>query len=61
MLVRPMTRKEVFHSLKSMAKGKNPGLDGLNIQCYLHYWELVGDHHYKAIDHFFNHASSPDY
>ncbi|GBG65307.1 hypothetical protein CBR_g50347 [Chara braunii] len=42
-LDRPLTVEEVTQTLKSMAKGKSPGIDGLTVEFYISNWEAVRD------------------
>lgn len=51
-LTRPVTVSEIFRTLKSMAKGKSPGPDGLNVKFYFFYWEIVKEPLFRAISHF---------
>lgn len=43
-----------------MPKNKSPRLDGLNVEFYLHYWNIVGHHLFKAIKYFFDTSSLPN-
>lgn len=52
-LIRPVTNLEVYKTLKSMPRGKSPGPDGLNVEFYIFYWNLIGDQFYNAISYFF--------
>ncbi len=38
----PLSLEEIHISLKSLQKGKSPGLDGLPPELYLEIWDLVG-------------------
>ncbi len=38
----PLSMEELHVSLKSLQKGKSPGLDGLPPELYLEIWDLVG-------------------
>ncbi len=38
----PLSLEELHVSLKSLQKGKSPGLDGLPPELYLEMWDLVG-------------------
>ncbi len=38
----PLSLEELHVSLKSLQKGKSPGLDGLPPELYLEIWDLVG-------------------
>ena len=37
-----LTSSEVLKSLKGMARGKAPGLDGLPMEFYLKFWDVIG-------------------
>lgn len=52
-LTKPVTYREILSTLKSMAKGKIPGPDGLNVEFYLFYRDIIKDHLYQAISHIF--------
>lgn len=52
LLVRPITLREIFITLKSMPKGKNTRQDGLNVQFSSFYWDIVTDSLFRAIRHF---------
>ncbi len=41
----PLSLEELHVSLKSLQKGKSPGLDGLPPELYLEIWDLVGKTH----------------
>lgn len=58
-LTRPVTKYEVYKTLKSMSCGKSPGPDGLNVEFYIFYWNLIGDQFYNAISYFFFHWPPP--
>lgn len=32
---------EIEKALQSMKKGKSPGVDGLSVEFYLHFWEII--------------------
>ena len=38
-----LTADEVLEALKGMARGKSPGSDGLPVEFYLTFWDLLGD------------------
>lgn len=59
LLIRPVTKGEVHDTLRAMLRGKNLGPDGWNVEFYLYYWKLVGDHLFKAISHFFTSSKFP--
>ncbi|GBG90265.1 hypothetical protein CBR_g50443 [Chara braunii] len=41
-LDRPLTLEETTQTLKSMARGKSPGIDGLTVEFYVKCWEEIG-------------------
>lgn len=51
-LIKPVTKREIFCTLKSMAPGKSPSLDGMNVDFFLYYWNIIGDSFFKAIPTF---------
>lgn len=58
-LTRPISMGEVFRTLKSMSRGKSLGLDGMNMEFYLFYWNLLGIYLFNAISCLFNTGSLP--
>lgn len=58
-LIRPITKREVYKTLTSMPRGKSPGPDGLNVDFYVFYWNILGDPLFKAISFFFETANLP--
>ena len=38
-----VTKHECFEAIKSMKRNKSPGLDGITIEFYEHFWPLIGD------------------
>ena len=47
-LLQPLNCLEVFKAAKALAKDVCPGLDGLGVQWYIKYWDLIGDRLTKA-------------
>lgn len=43
-----LTRAEMADSIKSMKKGKSPGSDGLTLEFYLQFWNLIEHHLFKV-------------
>ena len=37
-----ISKDECFMAIKSMKRNKSPGLDGINIEFYEHFWSLLG-------------------
>lgn len=58
-LIRPISKREVYHTFNSMPQGKSPRPDGFNVEFYLFYWNLIGDHLFNAISYFFDTAKMP--
>ena len=42
-LEKEITKNELFLSLKKMKKNTSPGLDGMTVEFYEEFWEVVGD------------------
>ncbi|KAK6165442.1 hypothetical protein SNE40_022369 [Patella caerulea] len=40
---------ELYNSLKGMKKGKSPGPDGLTVEFYLHFWDILGQYYFQVI------------
>ena len=47
-LLQPLNSQELFKAAKALAKDVCPGLDGLGVQWYIQYWDLIGDGLTKA-------------
>lgn len=58
-LIRDVTKEEVFKTLISLPVGKSPGSDGFNIEFYKFFWDDVGDQLFEAIKYFFDNTSMP--
>lgn len=58
-LTKVVTYDEIRATIKSMARGKSPGPDGLNVEFYLFYWDIIKEPLFKAISHFFSNAHFP--
>ena len=43
MLGDPLDETELLQSLKKMKKDTSPGLDGLTVEFYQNFWDLVGE------------------
>lgn len=37
----PITKLEILEAIKSMRKGKSSGIDGIPIEFYLHFWNII--------------------
>lgn len=58
-LVKDVSKNEVFQTLISLPSGKSPGPDGLNVEFYRFFWDVVGDHLFDDVSYFFNTSSLP--
>lgn len=58
-LIKPISKREVYQTLTSMRRCKSPGPDGLNVDFYVFYWNIIGGHFFNAISYFFNTARIP--
>lgn len=38
---RPITKSEISAAIQSVKKGKFPGNDGLSVEFYLHFWDII--------------------
>lgn len=38
---RPITKPEISVAIQSMKKGKSPSNDGLSVEFYLHFWDII--------------------
>lgn len=52
-LIKSITKREVYRTLSSMPRGKSPGPDGLNVEFYVFYWNIIGDHFFQIYIPFF--------
>ncbi|KAJ0983713.1 hypothetical protein J5N97_011968 [Dioscorea zingiberensis] len=55
-LTKPITRTEIFQTMKTMPRGKAPGPNGLNIEFFRAFWNYIGNDLIKAINYFFSHG-----
>lgn len=58
-LTKPISYIEILSTIKSMAKGKSPRPNGLNVEFYLFYWGIIKKPLFRAIFHFFLTATLP--
>ena len=58
-LLQPLTSQEVFKAAKALAKDVCPGLDGLGVQWYIQYWDLIGDGLTKAYQKILDSGNMP--
>lgn len=56
LLTKHVSYREILSTLKSMAKEKNPGPGGLNVDFYLFYWDIIKVPLFNAISHFLSTA-----
>ena len=45
----PITHEELFESLNSMANNKTPGIDGLSVNFYKKFWEVISPYYFAAV------------
>lgn len=57
LLTKPVSYLEILNTIKSMAKGKSPRPDGLNMEFYLFYWDIIKKPLLNAISYFFSTAN----
>ena len=41
-LLQPLSSQEILKAVKTLAKDVCPGLDGMGVQWYIQYWDLIG-------------------
>lgn len=58
-LIRPISFREVYHTLLSMPRRKSQGPDGMNVEFYVYYWNAIGEKLFQAIAYFFETSSIP--
>lgn len=58
-LISLLSKREVLSTLKSMGRGKSPGPDGLTVEFYVFYWNVIGDALFQAISDFFTTLTLP--
>ena len=46
-----ITQQDLYKALKKMKPGTMPGTDGLTVEFYLQYWNLVGEYVFNSIDY----------
>lgn len=51
-LERKPTKVELYITLKSMAKGKSPGIDNITTEVYLSCWSFIENHFFQLVLHF---------
>lgn len=52
-LIESIIDEEVFGTLKSMKRNKSPGLDGFNVNFFIHFWDVMGPDLIRALKYFF--------
>ena len=55
----PISLEELYASLKSMKKTSAPGIDGLTVKFYLHFWDMVKDLLLDAFNYSYKTGSLP--
>lgn len=58
-MTKPVFYKEILSTNKSIVKGKSLGPNGLNVEFYLFYWDIIKDPLFRAISHFLNTSQLP--
>lgn len=58
-LIRPFTAADVWNTMKSMARNKSPGPDGLTVEFFMATWSIVGEAVTKGILYFFQTQKLP--
>ena len=58
-LLQPLSSQEVSKAIKALAKDVCPRLDGLGVQWYIQYWDLIGDGLTKAYQHILDSGNMP--
>ena len=58
-LLQPLSTQEVFKAVKALAKDVCPGVDGLGVQWYIQYWDLIGDGLTKAYQQILDSGNMP--
>lgn len=59
MLIREVTREEVFSALNSLVEGKSQGPYGFNVEFFKFFWDDIAEHFFSAIQHFFSTVCMP--
>ncbi|KAJ0961246.1 hypothetical protein J5N97_000792 [Dioscorea zingiberensis] len=58
-LIKPVSKHEIFKAMSSMANGKSPRPNGLNVEFLKYFWHTIGDSITQSIQHFFNIGHMP--
>ena len=58
--MQPLSPQEVFKAAKALAKDVCPGLDGLGVQWYIKYWDLIGEGLIKAYQQILDSGNMPE-
>lgn len=58
-LVKPFDNADVWNALKSMAKGKCPGPDGLTVEFFIAAWSVISEEVCKGVLYFFDSLHLP--
>lgn len=45
----PITKTELQKAMKDMATGKSPGPDGIILNFYITFWEIIGDYYWHMV------------
>lgn len=58
-LMKPLSKEELYISLQSLKNGKAPGIDGLPVDFYKAYWEILGDDLLEVLNESLNGGQLP--
>ena len=58
-LLQPLSPQEILKAAKALAKDVCPGLDGLGVQWYIQYWDLIGEELTKAYQQILDSGNMP--
>ena len=58
-LLKPLSPQETLKAAKALAKDVCPGLDGLGVQWYIQYWDLIGEELTKAYQQILDSGNMP--
>lgn len=51
-LIKPVSKGEIFHTLKSRSHGKRPRRDGMRVDLFIFYWNIIFYSFFKTVSHF---------
>lgn len=59
LLEQPLTKDELHSALVKMAKGRSPDPDGVTLEFFLRFWDLIGDEYTKMLQSSFTQGCLP--